>query len=218
MLDKEKEQCCGMGCQGCLCCFFSAICLCPFQMGLSASLRADAAKDFRVDNGGTCTDNCKGCLCVPCSIYQVYVSLEYWTGKLDLTSLDTDSRHPAAPVRMNTATEIVLARLGETHTFDENDIAAARATPPPKAPPSSRPTPSQASNSRKNTTGSERGSERDSSIRTSTTSSRGSSIRVAIPAGHYAGSKFEVESPTGDLILVAVPQGGKPGMQMDIPL
>jgi hypothetical protein len=211
MVDKEKPCCCEMGCQGCLCCFMSTICMCPFQMGLSASLRADVARDFRVENGGTCCDICKGCCCVPCSIFQIYVSLEYWLG---LADFEDEFRSPAIPPagtqRSNTATEIVLARLGSTHTFDESDINAANTLPPPS-------TRSERSESSRAPS---RSQQATTPRHTSNQSppAKAASLRVQIPPGHFAGSKFEVESPNGDAILVVVPPGGKPGMSMDVPL
>lgn len=236
MLDKEKELCCGMGCQGCSCCILTCL-FPPCQTCLSASLRSDVAKDFRVENGGTCCDTCKGFCCVPCSAFQVFVSLEYWLGKVkaqkerggNTSSSSSSSRNVP---RTNTATEIVLSHLGETHTFDEADIEAAESKQ--NEPRQASPRPSMSSNvsrdsSNKSTKYSKveqsesphhhnphRNSQSSTRPGRESTTSRDSSIRVAIPAGHFAGSKFEVEGSNGDSVLVVVPPGGKPGMLMDV--
>ena len=42
-------------------------------------------------------------------------------------------------------------------------------------------------------------------------------LLVTIPPGHFAGSVFQIENKTGDILEVVVPAGGKPGMKMQVP-
>jgi len=197
VLEREKEWCCGMGCQGWLCCCVSTVCLCPGQMILSASLRSDIAREYKVTT--TICDTCKGC-CVPCSIFQVFVSLEYWLSQpiaspprpqLPAPSTSNGSREP--PPRMNTVTAVVLSHIGnETLSFESARPLSTELSPVTDTSSTLPPPPDKPNNTNR--------------------------MRIKIPPDHFAGSKFEVEGSNGETTLVVVPEGGKPGMVLEIEL
>jgi hypothetical protein len=185
---------------------------------------------------GGCWEEWKGCCCCSCSLFQIFVSLDEWS---DVNKPVASSRHAAKgkntltkaqqqkkakkdaipsvlPTQQNEMTQLVMTYMGdildesdedydsEDDEEEEFDVVDLKTN----------------ANGNNKSTGKQTGNYQSLPNDTRESShlpTRIDLLQVTIPPGHSAGSIFEIENTFGEILEVVVPQGGKPGMKMQVP-
>jgi hypothetical protein len=207
-------------------------------------MRSEVKKTYNVEGNGDCCDTCCGA-CYPCSLYQIFVSLEIWEMERKYKERKLEEQHKKDAPNTNKVTEIVLM-----HTDSVRDVIV-NLTDANNADLTNTPSSNGSKNERKSTTSTaqqgntgmdesnngaskprrksatsaspatlgERVPPQTSRFPTSEPSSSPRHVmRVTIPDDHYEGSAFiVVNSVNQQEVIVTVPKGGKPGMKIDVP-